>query len=147
MSEFTRTNRLYHIWRSMKKRCHCPTCPDYPRYGGRGITVCDEWRDSFPTFEEWAFANGYSDELSIDRIDNNQGYMPNNCRWATPKQQAQNRRERSYDHRWYTIDGLNLRQYCEKHNLSYFTVQARIKKYGWTIEMAVSKEYNPGRVD
>lgn len=84
--------RLWYLWRHMKARCYCKTNPAFRRYGGRGITVCEEWQNDFQSFYDWAMANGYQDNLFIDRIDNDKGYSPDNCRWATQKQQIKNRR-------------------------------------------------------
>lgn len=87
-----RQTRLYEIWRSMKQRCTNPNKINYARYGGRGIKVCSEWMESFEAFYEWATTHGYKDDLSLDRINNDGNYEPGNCRWATPKEQAANRR-------------------------------------------------------
>jgi hypothetical protein len=85
-------HRLYVIWANMKQRCHYTKCSHYPNYGGRGITVCQEWQDSFEAFYEWAMSSGYEDHLSIDRINCDGNYEPSNCRWATMKEQQNNRR-------------------------------------------------------
>lgn len=89
--ELTNT-RIYNIWRSMKQRCYDSNAISFPNYGGRGISVCDEWRNDFMAFYNWAMTNGYKDNLSIDRIDFNGNYEPSNCRLATMGEQAQNKR-------------------------------------------------------
>lgn len=84
--------RLFRIWQGMKYRCYNPKCKDYSRYGGRGVVICKEWREDFQAFYDWSMANGYSDNLTIDRKDSNGNYEPSNCRWATVKQQTENKR-------------------------------------------------------
>lgn len=92
------TERLYGVWHGMKERCLTPTNKDYRRYGARGITVCKEWADSYLSFKNWALANGYDPDAkrgacTLDRINNDKGYSPDNCRWVNAKTQALNRRK------------------------------------------------------
>lgn len=93
--------RLHGIWSKMRHRCENLDSPRASDYGGRGIKVCDEWANSFEAFRDWALANGYSDDLTIDRIDVNGNYEPSNCRWATIKEQGRNKRNNV----WLTLDG------------------------------------------
>lgn len=85
--------RLYVIWKGMKERCYRHTSPKYKDYGGRGIAICDEWKNDFQAFHDWAISHGYAENLTIDRINNDGGYEPSNCRWATIAEQNKNKRK------------------------------------------------------
>lgn len=88
----TGDRRLYRLYNKIKSRCYNRNQNGYDRYGGRGILICDEWVNDFVAFKHWSYANGYKTNLSIDRIDNNLGYSPNNCRWVEPIEQYSNMR-------------------------------------------------------
>ncbi len=101
----------------MKDRCFRPASKDFCLYGGRGIRVCQEWVDSFFVFKKWAIENGYSDDLTIDRIDSNGNYEPLNCRWTTTKVQANNKR----NSRFFEINGVSktASQWADFYGLPY----------------------------
>lgn len=128
--------RLSQIWRDMKQRCQNVNNASYESYGGRGIAVCDEWQEFVP-FYNWAVANGYNDTLTIDRIDNDKGYSPDNCRWATQKEQANNR----HSNNLITFMGetLTLTQWSEKTGMGCQTLYERIFIRGWSIEKALTQ--------
>ncbi len=127
--------RLYKIWQGMKKRCYNSNDKAYNYYGGRGIKVCDEWLNDFQTFYDWSMNNGYNEHLTIDRIDVNGNYEPNNCRWVDYKIQNRNSRHNTL----FTIDGETrcLSEWCEILNLNYKNVLARVTRYNWSIGEAL----------
>lgn len=133
-----RHTRLYSIWAEVKKRCYNHNYKQYQDYGGRGIAVCSEWKNDFQAFYDWSMANGYNNTLTIDRIDVNGNYEPNNCRWATPKQQARNKRNNIY----FTYNGEThcLMEWCEILGLNFSTIYSRLNLQGKTIEEALELE-------
>ena len=112
----TRT-RIHTTWQSMKSRCYDKNNHSFSHYGGRGITMCDEWKNSFDSFYSWAISNGYTDELTIDRIDNNKGYAPDNCRWISMTEQNNNRRNNVILE--HNGEKDSLANWCKKLNLDY----------------------------
>ncbi len=138
MREATREEhaRLREIWRSCRKRTMNPACKDYPKYGGRGIRMCPEWRDDYMEFERWALDNGYSNDLTLDRVSNNRGYSPTNCRWVSRRAQANNRTTASY----YTVDGhrKTLARWCRIYDIPPHVVLHRIED-GWDVKRAITE--------
>ena len=129
--------RVYNIWHTMIQRCYYSKHKSYDSYGGRGITVCDEWRGEHgaENFIEWALSNGYRDDLTLDRIDPNGNYEPSNCRWATRKEQANNTRKNHF----LTFDGKTqtVAQWADEKGLTYSTLCHRLEN-GWTVEKALT---------
>lgn len=119
----TRINNIYH---NMKNRCNNPKNYRYKNYGARNIKVCDEWQNSFLSFYNWAINNGYNEKLTLDRIDVNGNYEPNNCRWVSLKQQFYNRTNNVY----YIVNGEKkcLAELCKEYNMPYQTVRRRLRK-------------------
>lgn len=126
--------RLYQIWSGMRKRCRTPTSRAFRLYGGRGIAICAQW-EAFLEFERWALANGYRDDLSIDRIDNDGPYSPENCRWTDAKTQARNSRVAKPI--LFRGKLAPLVEHCEDAGLPIHRVRFRISS-GWSIEEAFS---------
>ena len=128
-------HRIYKIWTGMIERCENPNNDAYVRYGGRGIDVCSEWRDSFMRFYEWAIGSGYADGLTIDRVDNDKGYSSDNCRWATYREQANNMRTNLLlTHKGNTH---TLSEWSEISGVKPSTIRKRVVELGWSIEDAI----------
>lgn len=131
--------RLYQCYKLMKNRCYNAHNKRYYLYGDRGIKVCDEWlgENGASNFIKWALDNGYNDQLTLDRIDNNKGYSPQNCRWATRKQQSNNLRNNLR----FDINGEihTLPEISEIYNIDYKLLYSRIRN-GWDIHKAISKK-------
>lgn len=130
-------DRLHNIWNHMKQRCGNPNDNNYEHYGAEGKTVYKPWADDFQRFYDWAMDNGYQENLTIDRIDNTKGYYPENCRWATKKQQSNNTRR----NRLITLNGeaKTMSQWCEEFGIKNTTVYDRLKR-GWDIESALTRK-------
>ena len=134
--------RIYTTWHNMRCRCDNPNHKSYKNYGGRGITYCAEWHD-FPPFMEWALSHGYNDSLTLDRIDTNGNYEPSNCKWSTPKEQCNNRR----NNKKFTFNGetLTLSEWADKLHISRHTLWGRIKIHHMSIEQALTMPVGASR--
>lgn len=136
-------SRLYKVWKGIRSRCNNPNNKSYHNYGGRGIKLCDEWND-FESFKEWAYANGYDEnanknQCTIDRIDANGDYCPENCRWITTKEQNSNKRNNHY----IELDGVvhTITQWCDIYGIHVGTVRQRLK-CGWSEMDAITIKPN-----
>lgn len=136
--ELSRT-RIYDIWQGMNRRCYDKNTREYKRYGGRGIAICDEWKNDFISFYNWAMENGYQENLTIDRIDNNGDYKPDNCRWITNAEQCLNRRTNRYV--TYNEETKTISQWAKEKNLKFCTLSHRLDS-GWSVEKALNLPVN-----
>lgn len=127
--------RQYKIWQNMKNRCSNKKDKYFKNYGGRGIKVCDEWQNDFMNFYNWAMANGYDNNLTLDRTDNDGNYCPENCRWVDRKEQMRNmRRNRILK---YKGKEQTMAQWAEEFNIPYYILNGRINQYGWSVKDAI----------
>lgn len=120
----------------MLQRCYNPNDHSYKHYGGRGISICEEWKSNFKAFYDWAIPNGWEKALEIDREDNNGNYEPDNCRWVTPKVNSNNKRS----NRFIEFKGIikTAKEWAEEYNIPYTCFINRIGIYKWTIEKALT---------
>lgn len=127
--------RLYSIWCNMKARCNNPKVDSFKYYGAKGITVCDSWR-KFENFFKWANETGYNDGLTIERIDVNGDYKPENCKWIKPEEQSLNKTNSHH----LTISGnkKTIKEWSSESGIKYDTIERRINAYGWSAESAVT---------
>lgn len=141
--EYARTrDRLYGIWLGIKKRCYNPKCKEYIRYGGRGIIMCDEWKNDYDVFKEWAYDHGYDinaprGACTIERLDVNGNYSPDNCTWCTVKEQNNNKRDNVFV--TYNNETHTLSQWSEIVGIKPSTLRQRINVYKWPIERALTE--------
>ena len=126
------THPIYDAWRNMKRRCYLKTAKYYKNYGGRGIRVCDEWRDNYGSFLEWALANGWQEKLQLDRIDNDGNYEPNNCRWIPQRKNLLNRRTNYYI--TYKGKKQTVTEWSKELGINVRTLTKRLRV--WDVEKA-----------
>lgn len=137
-----RRTRLYKCWCNIKSRCNNPADTDYMYYGGRGISICQEWETDFSTFKTWAICNGYENNLTIERKENSKGYNPLNCYWIHQKEQSKNKRNNILI--TYNDQTKCLAEWCVELNLKYSRVRSRLLR-GWSIYEAFTTDKIIGR--
>ena len=128
-------NNLYHVWRNMLDRVNLQSREDYKHYGGRGITVCNDWY-SYDTFKKWALSSGYAENLTLDRENNNKGYSPDNCRWVTMKRQNNNRRNNRIIE--YNGEIKTLSEWADTTQIPAHVLKQRLNKLKWSVEKTLS---------
>lgn len=133
---------LYQCWCNMKARCYNPNADRYERYGGRGIQVCEEWKNHSFLFEQWAMENGYKRGLTIDRIDNNADYSPDNCRFVTMSENNKNKRNNILI-KINEDKPICLKDYCKKYHFSYLAIIQRLKR-GMSFQQALTIPFRNG---
>ena len=141
---FTKKENLYSVWCGMKHRCYCKTCKAYKYYGDRGILVCDEWKNSYLNFRNWAIKNGYKENLTIDRINVNGNYEPSNCRWVSDKVQSRNKRSNVI----LTFNGIShcIVEWSEILNIPASTLNARLNKLNWSVEKTLTEPLHSNKL-
>lgn len=140
--------RLYKVWDNMKARCYNPNNTNYYLYGGRGITICNEWKNDFDSFAKWAIEHGYNEnapkgQCTIDRIDNNKGYSPENCKWVTIGENLNNKRNcRTFTHNGKT---QSLADWARELGMDYNALLSRMYRNGYDFEQAILPRKNGSR--
>lgn len=135
---------LYKKYRRMVERCENPNCKSYKDYGGRGIKICPEWRNDFMKFYHWAIQAGYDGTKSIDRIDNDGDYSPENCRWATKLEQDNNRRTNRFLD--YNGESHTMAEWGRITGIGQSLIRSRIENLGWSVEKALTTPVRGGAV-
>lgn len=129
--------RIHSLWLAAKKRCNSNSPKIYPYYKGKGIVMCDEWKNDFMAFYKWSLENGYMDNLTLDRKENDKGYSPHNCRWIDRKGQSNNTTQNIV----YFSNGIRvtLGEICDYFNLNYMTIYDRVRRKGISIQEAIRR--------
>jgi hypothetical protein len=138
-----RKHPLYNVWSGLKDRCKNPNLYSYKDYGGRGITACEEWKNSFQSFYDWAIKNGWEKNLEINRINNDGNYEPSNCNFVTPKENSRNRRNNVIIE--YNGQSKVLAEWADIYQIELRTLWARIFQYNWDLQKAFNTPINEFR--